>query len=68
MAGEGKRAGEVAAMSCDSSRRVALDHVWRAMCGGRSRGEENSSGLELDVSSRVIYNSLSWEIRPVAYL
>lgn len=46
MAGEGSRAGEVAAMSCVSSRRVALDQVWRVMCGGRSRGEENSSGLE----------------------
>lgn len=45
MAGEGRRAGEVAAMSCVNSRRVALDHVWMAMCGGRSRGEENSSGL-----------------------
>lgn len=45
IAGEGSRACEEAAMSCVSSRSVALGQVCRAMCGGRSTGEENSSGL-----------------------
>lgn len=45
IAGEGSRAGEEAATSCVSSSRVALGHVCREMWGGRSMGEENSSGL-----------------------
>lgn len=45
MAGVGRRCGAAAASCWVSSARVALGQVCSAMYGGRSCGEENSSGL-----------------------